>query len=455
MRFSKIEKVLAISALVAMQISTGSSFANAAQNNVLLIFDSSGSMKKSVDGQSRMAAAKAAVAAALPSIPSGTRVGLMAFGNRRAKDCSDINLITPLGEKNAERIAAQVAAFEPKGETPIAAAIDAAAKGFAALKGQNNGILLVTDGIEECGGDPCAAAKQVKAMDLDLKVNVVGLNLDNKQRAALECLSTETGGKFFSADKAADFGDTLKEAIKTADALPPPKSEPAPTSNSVFKDDFDGDDLAKHWQVKNANKDGYIVEKGELLLVAGGAKSGFDVGKTSNIIQLNQDLPGGDWRLSAIVKAQYQTTADGVWFGLYKDEGNFVAAHLHTKGNGLYGWALTLRVVKASDGKLVHFEKEVRKLPCLTCKSDQMFPNFAETIAMPMELSLTKRGRQYSASVALSGEKDKSGQQLVHETEQVASLRAPGGLALAGGQNQNVKGETLFYFDKVEIHGLK
>ena len=131
-------------------------------------------MKKVVEGRSRMASAKEAVASAMPGIPADTRVGLMVFGHRRAKDCSDIQLMAPIGAESAQAVATQVASLQPKGETPIAAAIEAGAKNFAALKGQNNAILLVTDGIEECGGDPCAAAKQVKAAGLDLKVNVVG-----------------------------------------------------------------------------------------------------------------------------------------------------------------------------------------------------------------------------------------------------------------------------------------
>ena len=205
-------------------------------SNVLLIFDSSGSMKKVIEGRSRMDSAKAAVASAMPQVPAGTRVGLMVFGHRRSKDCSDIQLVSPIGAESAQAVATQVASLEPKGETPIAAAIEAGTKDFAALKGQNNAILLVTDGIEECGGDPCAAARQVKASGFDLKVNVVGLNLDRKQRASIECLAKETGGKFFSADKAADFSSTLKKAVKVAQAPAPKPITEGPIVNLVSKE---------------------------------------------------------------------------------------------------------------------------------------------------------------------------------------------------------------------------
>lgn len=114
-----------IPALAASSIFLGFGAAHAAtppHSNVLLIFDSSGSMKKVVEGRSRMDSAKAAVASAIPAIPAGTRVGLMVFGHRRAKDCSDIQLVSPIGAESPQAIATHVASLQPKGETPIAAA---------------------------------------------------------------------------------------------------------------------------------------------------------------------------------------------------------------------------------------------------------------------------------------------------------------------------------------------
>ena len=448
-----------IPALAASSISLGLATAHAApppHSNVLLIFDSSGSMKKVVEGRSRMASAKEAVASAMPGIPADTRVGLMVFGHRRAKDCSDIQLMAPIGAESAQAVATQVASLQPKGETPIAAAIEAGAKNFAALKGQNNAILLVTDGIEECGGDPCAAAKQVKAAGLDLKVNVVGLNLNSQQRASIECLAKETGGKFFSADKAADFARTLKNAVKVAEALPMPKAAPAPTKSVFFKDDFDGKDLAGDWQAKNADPNSYIVEKGHLLLVAGGKKSGFDVGKTPNIMQLKHPLPDGDWELSAIVKADYQTGHEGLWLGLYKDEKNYLAARILTDigntgcGDSCYFYVFRLQVIKATRGKVTSFKNDL-----IRSNLGIKIADFAKRVAMPMKLSLVKQGRSFFARVELAGEKDKAGHQIVHKTDQIASLRLPGGPAIAAGENTDVKGESLFYIDKVEIDAMK
>jgi Ca-activated chloride channel homolog len=143
-----------------------------AQDNVLFIFDASGSMKQRAGAESRVATAKKAMDAALKEVPEGTRLGLLMFGHRRANDCTDLELVSPIGADDAAAINRRIQSVDAKGETPIAESLRQAARSFAALKGQNNSIVLVTDGIEECKGDPCAAAREIKASGLDIKAHV-------------------------------------------------------------------------------------------------------------------------------------------------------------------------------------------------------------------------------------------------------------------------------------------
>ena len=116
-----------------------------AETNVLFIFDSSGSMKKKIDtGEQRMTVAKRAMAQALEDMPADVRVGLLLYGHRKAKDCTDIELKSPIGADDAATIARTIGDLKPKGETPIAAALEQAIRSFAALKGQSNRVVLVT-----------------------------------------------------------------------------------------------------------------------------------------------------------------------------------------------------------------------------------------------------------------------------------------------------------------------
>jgi hypothetical protein len=196
--------------------------AAAAQNNVLFVFDGSGSMKKLVGNETRIVAAKRAMSQALGEMPKDARLGLLMYGHRRAGDCSDIELVSPVGADDAAAINKRIQGVDAKGETPIAESLRQAARSFAALKGQNNTIILVTDGVEECKGDPCAAAREIKAAGLDLKAHVVGFALSDQQRKAVQCIPDITGGKYFEARDAGGLNRALGE-VRQQTAQAPPK----------------------------------------------------------------------------------------------------------------------------------------------------------------------------------------------------------------------------------------
>ena len=209
-----------------------------AETNVLFIFDSSGSMKKKIDtGEARMTVAKRAMAQALKDMPADVRVGLLLYGHRKAKDCTDIELTSPIGADDAAAIAKRITELKPKGETPIAAALEQAIRSFAALKGQSNRVVLVTDGIEECGGDVCAAAQTVADAGLDLRVDVVGFTLTEKQAQTIRCIPEKTGGQYYEANNAAAltaaFGEVTQQ-VQTAVAAPKDDSLIAAANGGVL-----------------------------------------------------------------------------------------------------------------------------------------------------------------------------------------------------------------------------
>lgn len=195
-----------------------------AQNNILFIFDASGSMKQMAGPESRIAIAKKAMAQALGDAPKDMRLGLLMYGHRRGKDCKDIELVAPIGADDAAVINRRIQAVDAIGETPIAEALRQAARSFAALKGQSNSIVLVTDGIEECGGDPCAAAREIKASGLDIKAHVVGFTLTDQQRKLVQCIPDLTGGKYFEARDASGLNRALGEVKQQTAAAPAPRS---------------------------------------------------------------------------------------------------------------------------------------------------------------------------------------------------------------------------------------
>lgn len=77
--------------------------------------------------------------------------------------------------------------------------------------------MLITDGKEECGGDPAATAADLVHRGLDIQVNVVGFGLaDEKTKRDMEKIAEITGGAFFDAQDR----ETLLEALQSPLSIP-------------------------------------------------------------------------------------------------------------------------------------------------------------------------------------------------------------------------------------------
>lgn len=199
-------------------LALGSLLAPAARaQDGVLVLDASNSMWGRVDGRPKIAIARDAVGALARALPAGTRMGLMAYGHRRAGDCADIELLIPPGPVDAAAFA-RAAAVSPRGRTPIAEAITQAAR--VAPR-----VILVSDGIETCVPDACAAVRALRAQNAQLLVHVIGFDVaEARDQAQLRCIAEATGGRFVPAASAADLARALAEVTASA----PPPAPPAP-----------------------------------------------------------------------------------------------------------------------------------------------------------------------------------------------------------------------------------
>ena len=195
-----------------------------AQNypEVMFILDASGSMLEEAGGQVKMDTAKEVMARIVPELAPEVAVGLTAYGHRRKGDCSDIEIAIPPGSTDRTNLLAKVKSLQAKGKTPISAAILTAA-GQLKTKEAETTIVLVSDGMETCGGDPCKVAAQLKATGAKFVIHVVGFDVGAAAARQLQCVAQATGGKYFSADN----GESLLEAMQTVKAEVAQKVEAA------------------------------------------------------------------------------------------------------------------------------------------------------------------------------------------------------------------------------------
>jgi len=214
--------------------------AYAEQTNVELIVDDSGSMAQHVTGGRKIDVAKQVLPGLIQNLPADAQIAVRTYGRQhpaRERDCADLELMTAFGANTSERILPGVNGLKPNGMTPIAASLQAAAKDFAGKESQNNIIVLLTDGEEDCNGDPCAASKAVHDAGIHLQVNVIGFHVTDKERPQLQCIANAGGGKYYDAANASELklaASEVEERIVAPAPAPTPQATPNPSGMNLL-----------------------------------------------------------------------------------------------------------------------------------------------------------------------------------------------------------------------------
>ncbi len=396
-----------------------------AETNLLVILDGSNSMWGQIDGKSKMETAQKTLGKLMSDLPADTKLGFMAYGHTKEKDCNDVELLSAIGKDKPEMINTLIHTIQPKGKTPIANALKKSKEAFKGHEGQHNNILLVSDGIESCDGDPCAVAKELKEAGLDVSAHVIGFGVTKEEGKQLTCIAENTGGKYFDAANANAFNDAIKEVTVLAQAEPEPA--PEPVSTLAFEDDFKGKELAPHWDVINPNADRYIIDDGKLLLVIPGQQVMLaENPEFPNLMKTKDAMPDGDWTITSVVDFELQTASDKAYIGVMDDQNGWIAAGIY--GQNVYGGCL----VKAYIDKFEGGEHTVSEEMITSSGSNKGYPPCVDDFKAkgPMTITFTKTGRDYSAVVSYT----QDGKEVRVVPDPVKMLKAKSNLFVGLGQ---------------------
>ncbi len=168
---------------------------------VLFVFDASKSMKAEYKTTTRMQGAKELFYKFLDSLNKQKNIqfALRMYGHTvkyPPGDCKDSKLVVPFGKNNIALIKSKVAEAKPTGITPIEHSLTESANDFPDTKAVNM-IILITDGIEECEGDPCKARMKLMEKGIVFKPFIIGIGLTVEQVKTFECV-----GDYYDFDNA-------------------------------------------------------------------------------------------------------------------------------------------------------------------------------------------------------------------------------------------------------------
>ena len=219
-------KILKLS--IALLIGLGSfAYANEAKAKTVIIFDASGSMWGQINKKPKIEMAKKALNKFVKDWDEAKlgELGITVYGHRKKKDCKDIEAIIPVGKVDKEKIYAKIKKIQPKGKTPISLAIEQEVK---KLKNTDVPvtIVLISDGIDSCNGDPCKTVKRLISEGVKFKLPVVGFDVNKKASKQLQCIADAAGSVFVKAGGSMTaLTKAMEEVIK-------------PTSIKAENDDF-------------------------------------------------------------------------------------------------------------------------------------------------------------------------------------------------------------------------
>lgn len=185
---------------------------------VEIVVDASRSMWGQIDGISKMEIAREILHTASRSLPDDLDLALRAYGNASASEennCADSGLLVPFGPSSRAAIGAAIDSLRPSGQTPIAYALEQAAADFGPLDGERS-LVLVTDGIESCGGDPVAAARELAERGITIHVIGFGIgSVKDEDAASLQSIADTSGGHYLTANSADELEGALEATVGT------------------------------------------------------------------------------------------------------------------------------------------------------------------------------------------------------------------------------------------------
>ncbi len=185
------------------------------KTRILFIFDESNSMMATWNGGAKkIDIAKNMLIKMVDSLKNieNLEMALRMYGHQSPvppQDCSDTRLEVHFSSNNAEKIKNKLKYTKPKGTTPIARSLEECGDDFPNCNNCRNIIILITDGIEACSGDPCKIALTLQSKGITIKPFIIGIGLDVKFKDAFECI-----GEFYSANDETEFKTVMKKVVE-------------------------------------------------------------------------------------------------------------------------------------------------------------------------------------------------------------------------------------------------
>lgn len=183
---------------------------------ILFVLDGSGSMKESWQGETKWEMAVSTLSNLIDSfqkVNNDFEIGIRVLGHqypRAMTRCDDSKLEIPFSKDlTYQKVHETLSSFRPQGHTPLAYSIAQSEIDFPRDITALHSIVLITDGLENCGGNPCEVAQKLREKNIFITPYIIGLGIDSLQSHQLECI-----GKFVDAKNKEVFRKVIQNVLQ-------------------------------------------------------------------------------------------------------------------------------------------------------------------------------------------------------------------------------------------------
>ncbi len=307
---------------------------------ILILLDGSGSMKQLLpDSTEKFKTATDMILRIMDSVysmNSDVEFSLRVFGHQHfvsENNCVDTKNEVPFAKNNRAIMAARLKEIIPSGVSPIAFALEEAA--LHEITDEEHvaySIIMITDGVESCGGNICSIMTGLIKKKIFFKPYVVGLETNVSMKKDFACM-----GEYLKVTTSKDKTNTTNTIIN---AIKPTLNIPKLAYLKILPEDIigkipDADKIAMA-RFLRASKNCKLFEMQNNANAARGRRDSLSIKnakKDPNAVVLqNGDTYNGQYdRIGAKVNRAVYTWANGEkYYGEFKDD--------KRTGTGMYYW---------------------------------------------------------------------------------------------------------------------
>jgi Ca-activated chloride channel family protein len=219
--------LVALCILASANVVAAAEDLRACQTDAMIVFDASGSMATSdyTLKLPRIRRLKDAMKRVIPEITPFRKLGLIVYGEGEYNDCTSISLRMRPTSNAAEPMLKIIQAINPRGRTPLTESVRLAAEQLDYTQ-KEAVVVLVTDGEETCGQDPCKTAAALKKAGPNLTVHVIGYRDDRESYFKSRCMADATGGQYVPASSEDELVKALRKTLGCPLLMMAPTTEP-------------------------------------------------------------------------------------------------------------------------------------------------------------------------------------------------------------------------------------